>query len=285
MNLYSFQDLREYVEKRLGVDIENINSNFQPIKEKLNHIQLNKNVEFKPDGIFYIDKKGVKHKGFLYIEKGYTQRTVMDNNLATRVPTFHVANCQTIEEQKRRINFNGHYVFSTEVVWMEDYDKVMKQPRVCKHCVRLSSEVHNGMLTDEYREKVILNNAKEGNFFKTELPKDVTLNFWGYTASWDEERRNYRMKMKFTCEECGINLNKTFADGYYLDTHHIDGNKKNNDEDNLQCLCVLCHANNDEYHKANFSKGANKQKLVDFIRGFEDELRKVGNKYLSKYKP
>jgi hypothetical protein len=189
-----------------------------------------------------------------------------------------------INEQKQRKNFDGHYVFSTEAITMEDIDGIIKELTLCGNCHKIHSATLRGMTTSDFRELFILNESVEGEFFESELPKDISTDFWGYTPDWYETSRNYRMKKKFTCEDCGINLNQNLANGYYLETHHIDGNTKNNDEDNFKCLCVLCHASVDKYHKDNYNKGAAKQKLLDFIKLFEDELIEVGNKNLRDYK-
>ncbi len=280
--LYDFIDLKMFV-KGLGIDPDSINSTFKPITEKLTKAQLDKNVEFDLDGIFFIDQKGNKHKGFLYIEAGYSRATAIRNNWPTIVPKFHIVNCGIIQEKKSKKDFNGKYVFSNEVITMEDIDGVTKELEICGYCIKLNFEGSRGMKTSEYRDNVILNGQEDGNFFESDLPKDVSTDFWGYTADWDETSKNFRMKNKFTCQDCGINLNQNLTDGYFLESHHLDGNKKNSGDDNLKCLCVLCHANFDDTHRDNYSRGSGKQKLVDFIKLFEDKLRQVGNKYLDNY--
>lgn len=47
----------------------------------------------------------------------------------------------------------------------------------------------------------------------------------------------YRIHKKDACERCGfvaVHISQ-------LDVDHIDGNKKNNDPNNLQTLCANCH--------------------------------------------
>jgi hypothetical protein len=283
--IYDFIELKYFVKQRLGVDPDSVNSNFKPITQKLTRAELEKNVEFNTDGIFFVDKKGNKHKGFLYIEAGYSRVTAQRNGWRTIVPKFHVANCETIQQKKKVRDFDGKYVFSNEIIEMEDIDGLTKELQICENCVKMQRPVvYSKMNTSEFKEEVILNGEDEGNFLDNELPKDVTTEFWGYTPEWHEASKNFRMKNRFTCQDCGIPLNQNMANGYYLETHHVDGNKKNNDDDNLKCLCVLCHANVDDAHRENYSRGSTRQKLRDFINLFEDELRRVGNKYLDRYK-
>lgn len=280
--MYDFSELKTFVQVHLGIDPNMVTSKFKPITEKLTKAQLDSTVEITFEGIVFTDSKGNRHKGFLYIESGYSHRTIQQTG--TRLPKFHVLNCQTIQEQKQRNNFNGHYVFSTEVITMEDIDGVTKELTLCGNCNKLHSETIKGMPTSQYREQFILNEQGEGVFLETELPKEVPTNLWGYTHDWNDLSRNYRMKKQFTCEDCGIKLNQNLVNGYYLETHHIDGNPKNNVEDNFKCLCVLCHANVDQFHEENYSKASSRKKLTDFMKLFEDELVNVGNKYLSKYR-
>lgn len=47
----------------------------------------------------------------------------------------------------------------------------------------------------------------------------------------------YRKFKKEVCEVCGF----VPEDRCQLDVHHMDGDKKNNEEDNLQTLCANCH--------------------------------------------
>jgi hypothetical protein len=285
MNLYDFSELKIFVQRQYGVDPDRVSSRFNPIIERLTRAQLDKNVIIGDKGIFFVDKEGNKHKGFLYIERGYNRQTAIQRRWQTIVPKFHTCNCVTIQEQKAKKNFDGHYIFSTEVIKMIDLDDVEKELSICMNCVRSSDALRAGMTTSEYREEVILDEDANPNFRPSEMPKAIPTNFWGYTSDWDEASKNYRMKMKFTCEDCGLVLNQSFAFGYFLETHHLNGNKKDNSDSNLRCLCVLCHANVDEIHRQNYSKGFSGQKLRDFIRQFEDKLRVVGNRYLDSYIP
>ena len=60
----------------------------------------------------------------------------------------------------------------------------------------------------------------------------------GYAVNHGEISRAYRTAKNFVCEECRVNLKRSPR---LADAHHIDGNKRNNRDENLLCLCKLCH--------------------------------------------
>ena len=52
-------------------------------------------------------------------------------------------------------------------------------------------------------------------------------------------RRQIKMRDNFDCQKCHVNFSGT--SGKFLDVHHIDLNKFNNDPNNLISLCKRCH--------------------------------------------
>lgn len=278
MELYTFFRLKEQVTQAFKVNPDEVESNFifTQIKRRLNIEDIRRKVNFERDreqGIFY-EEDGRLYKGFLYIAS-YNQIRAEINGFNT-LPTFHVTKCKIITRQMKRDNFNGHYVFQNAIVFMKDIDGEEKDLRICGYCrkeIGLSS-----MHTTEYYNNYIKNEAESGNFQAKDLPIEYERNLWGYTPNWHKTSKAYREKQKFTCESCGIRLDG--ANGWYLDTHHISGNKTNSQANNLKCLCVLCHANVDELHRKNFSTGRNKKRLDDFLKHFRSQLARLKNQYL-----
>jgi len=57
---------------------------------------------------------------------------------------------------------------------------------------------------------------------------------------WEFSKIKEKIKIRdvYTCQECGVKEGDCYD---YLDVHHIDTNKENNDPSNLVTLCPRCH--------------------------------------------
>ncbi len=64
----------------------------------------------------------------------------------------------------------------------------------------------------------------------------------GYVGDWKTIAAKKRADRSYTCERCRICLD---AKLYLLHVHHLDRDKTNNDSNNLQVLCALCHSLSD----------------------------------------
>ena len=77
---------------------------------------------------------------------------------------------------------------------------------------------------------------------------------WKPTHNSLKTIKNYLLKERgHKCESCCNEswINKPIP----LETHHINGNAKDNSLDNLQLLCPNCHALTDSYKGRNKGKG------------------------------
>ena len=63
----------------------------------------------------------------------------------------------------------------------------------------------------------------------------------------DSLRKYLLEKTNYKCEKCGCDWINPYSNSTILEIHHIDGNRQNNLEDNLQVLCPNCHAMTPNY--------------------------------------
>lgn len=80
----------------------------------------------------------------------------------------------------------------------------------------------------------------------------------GYQLS-ENIRRYIREKFNNKCCECGWDKINPVTGRLPLEVHHIDGNYKNNSEDNLTLLCPNCHSLTENYKALN--KNGRKERI------------------------
>lgn len=136
-------------------------------------------------------------------------------------------------------------------------------------CLELCGFCRNLLLEDErYR---ITNSTDFVDILKevgdVQEPTLVELDFYGYVKDWEQISLAYRTKKNFTCERCGIQIDDPF-DRSFIHTHHRNGDKTDNRELNLECLCIKCHSEIDEVHEQNFLRGGNKVLLENFYEKY-----------------
>jgi hypothetical protein len=100
-------------------------------------------------------------------------------------------------------------------------------------------------LNCKYCEKIFKPNRKDKEFCSKDCYKKYGKKFKGH-SNGDKERlllmqalkkRPYILKKGECCELCGF----IAVHSCQLDIDHIDGNHKNNSENNLQTICANCH--------------------------------------------
>lgn len=216
--------------------------------EPIANIEYNK-INTKNNRFFYTKGEDT----FLMFAYKHSYRTQYWNGL----PKYHVCQCRTRDE------YSGFtYASSMPVeVYCRDQQKTLPELqhlKLCSNCVTASqnnfySFLANGKPWYEY----VIEYANS----KKEIASKTKSN--GYVVMWKQISEAVRERIGYCCEHCKINLkhNKCF-----LEVHHKDFIKTNNDIHNLEALCVLCHATVDERHLENFKKEA--FKVETFIDTF-----------------
>ena len=61
----------------------------------------------------------------------------------------------------------------------------------------------------------------------------------GYPSNWSKITGTVKEKSRYKCDLCSVDCSKHTE---LTDTHHKNRDKSDCRDDNLQCLCKLCHA-------------------------------------------
>ena len=142
-------------------------------------------------------------------------------------------------EQRREISPNEHF------------NKGVKQVHICTNCGKefehtksstnkfCSSKCHAEYKNKQYIERW-KNGEENGMCGEYGLSKVI---------------RHYLLdKHNYKCEKCGWGETNSFTNTIPLEIHHIDGDYRNNKEENLQVLCPNCHSLT-ETHKSHNKEG------------------------------
>ena len=102
----------------------------------------------------------------------------------------------------------------------------------------------------EYQQKLYIQKWKNNE--ETGMRGEYQLS--SYIKNYIFEKYNNK------CARCGWNKRNPYTHNIPLEVEHIDGNYKNNIEDNLILLCPNCHSLTSTYKGANLNRGRNSRK-------------------------
>jgi len=209
------------------------------------------------DGFIYVDTDGNKHFGFLYKRNYHLEKY--------GPPRMHICECETIREFRAKGSLEYEYRFAeTKTVKVINMDKGNREKEVsnlplCKYCIKeLSSK---GKFREIRDSDAFAKKAKE--LRQNNVVSSAEVDIFGYIREWQNISSEFKEKKNYTCEKCRVRIDNEF-DRQFIHVHHKDGNKQNNQESNLQCLCIECHSQVNDAHRKNFSSNAQQVRLRHF---------------------
>ena len=258
--IFDFAPLKDFLKgKGYTIGTRSVYEPFTPEDVKAADI-TNGTMSFTSEGIFVNGEDGVERQVFLYKKDYHLEKYGK--------PRFHICKCEVIDDFINMGRFKQHYVRANSeplpVIDLDDGRELKKVEGLplCNYCRKIVLKYGN-MDSSDFVEMLRSANDKQQEDYE-----GVELDLFGYTKDWDMISKAYREKHNYTCEKCGLHI----EDDYYkqfIHVHHKNGDKLNNNENNLQCLCLYCHAHVDENHLKRLTTGANKYIYEDFINAFK----------------
>ncbi len=168
---------------------------------------------------------------------------------------IHFSFCQTLKNMQLKRKFEARYRVTNQVKdnkYYVDIRSIGHQSREsletlypCKHCLEETGyDCYDSSFAKIKRDQIVESFDANTAFdllrqhFKTFHQQIGALRPDTAPAGYSPNQRiiseRFRRGKNFTCEVCGAKDQQTHM-------HHKDGDKRNNQFDNLQCLCRPCH--------------------------------------------
>lgn len=279
MSLIKFNKAHKFLDK-IGIPrLEEYVVNTKIIRTDFTEQERNGSLEWREDGV-YIKVNGNHQRGFMF-NKDYKISEYGN-------PKFHLFECSVIERFIEQGTLSRFYFWSNSdlVTVTQRGTKIEYENQKLNLCSKCRFMLHERNLesvnnTEDFHKLLDLNDSDLENN-NEELKTDI----FNRPLNWRSISRAYRLEQNYTCEECGFGGDdlENNHDKRYIHTHHIDGyTLLNTHRNNLKCVCVLCHYNEDEHHLSKSEKPRMKKELENFIKKYKEKLIERNNTYIYKY--
>ena len=222
--------------------------------ENISDIFVNNNGE-----LFDLLPDGTLVRVNLYIATKEIDRYTLNTLESRDLYKYHIYQCSTISQmfnsgRKHRYKINNREN-GTFFYTFHDFNGKLLETRenqklnICKNCLSkfLATKSSDEDVADFDLKKFYKQNNNFFNFDTSYMEKgeDATPNV--YPPKWTQISNQIKTKYDYTCQGCGWRPHTVYRKRF-IHTHHQNGDKRNNEEDNLKVLCIECHSNVDKFH-------------------------------------
>jgi hypothetical protein len=171
------------------------------------------------------------------------------------LPKFHLSYCSTLEAMTNANRFGRYVVYNGEeanftVNFIGPPTRTSSEKLdVCKNCLSLLQWHNYSPQASSTAKESIVNNFSLKEFFE-KYPKDLISIIPKYTVDnaplndysedWGMISEQIKQERGYQCQSCKKKFEGT--DQKFLHGHHLDGQKSNNSQRNIEILCIGCHA-------------------------------------------
>lgn len=186
----------------------------------------------------------------------YIRDVIAFGNRITQ-PRFHLADCETLQKMKRGGKFDK-YVVSTSTNGQFDLNIInagvpraeLTDLSVCQHCLKLLRFEGFEMSWLQSKRIDFVSQFKIERFFE-QFPKSLHMHTPTYNSDnapvniypddFNAISQKVRSDSGWCCQQCGNDLSAQ-NERKWLHAHHKNSLKHDNKRENLEALCIGCHA-------------------------------------------
>ncbi|CAA6810426.1 MAG: Unknown protein [uncultured Sulfurovum sp.] len=190
------------------------------------------------------------------IDRRYTLNSIQSGDLYK----YHLYQCSTISTmfnsgRKHRYKLNTREDGTFFYTFNNSKGKILKiikdqKLNICKNCLKKflgKNFVSDYDVANFDLRKFHQQNSSFFDFDTSSMEKEEDAKPNVYSRKWTQISNQIKTKYDYTCQECGWRP-KTVYQKKFIHTHHQNGDKHNNRQDNLKVLCIKCHSEVDTYH-------------------------------------
>ncbi len=224
--------------------------------DTLNDIFVNSNNE-----LFDLLPDGTLVRVNLYIATKSVDSYALNSVDSANLYKYHIYRCSTIANmfnsgRKYRYRINNRDDGKFYFTFTDFRGKILRKEEnqklnICKNCLKKFLNLQYASDQDVQKFQLKAFHQQHNNFFDVhrsdEMEESEYLKTNFYSEDWNRISTQLKTKLNYRCSACGFQPRNSY-EKRFIHTHHINGNKNNNYEDNLKVLCIKCHSEVDVYH-------------------------------------